>query len=129
MDHSKQKQLRKQIPLVEDDELFRQAVTDHLAQQSDIRTAESADTLHVPSNKGTPDLLLLDLTLPGTDGIETLKIIRNRWPELPVIMLTAIDKIQAVVECIKMGAVDYIAKPFIVEELLASLQRALENVE
>ena len=44
-------------------------------------------------------------------------------------MLTAIDKIQTVVECIKMGAVDYIAKPFIVEELLASLQRALENVE
>ena len=77
MDHSKQKQLRKQILLVEDDELFRQAMNDYLAQQYDIRTAESAETALVLLNKGTPDLLLLDITLPGTDGIETLKIIRN----------------------------------------------------
>lgn len=120
---------KKTILLVEDDELFRQAMHDYLSDLYLIKEADSTEAALILLNKENPDLLLLDITLPGEDGIAALKVIRNRWPELPVIMLTAIDKIQTVVECVKMGAIDYIAKPVIVEELLASLQRSLETVE
>lgn len=126
---SRQSDRNKTILLVEDDELFRQAIHDYLSDYYSIKVAATAEAALIFLNKENPDLLLLDITLPGEDGIAALKIFRNRWPELPVIMLTAIDKIQTVVECMKMGAIDYIAKPIIVEELLASLQRSLEAVD
>jgi two-component system response regulator AtoC len=126
---NKKKDIKRKILLVEDDELFRQAMNDYLAENYIISAADSAETALALLNKEHPDLLLLDITLPGQNGIGLLKLIRNRWPEIPVIMLTAIDKIQTVVECIKLGAIDYVAKPIIVEELLASLERALETSE
>jgi Response regulator containing CheY-like receiver, AAA-type ATPase, and DNA-binding domains len=126
---NKQKQLKKSILLVDDDELFRQAMNDYLSETYLIREADSAETALVLLNKENPDLLLLDITLPGQNGIGLLETIRKKWPELPVIMLTAIDKIQTVVECIKLGAMDYVAKPIIVEELLASLERALDTLQ
>ncbi len=130
MDKSvKQKYIKKNILLVEDDELFRQAMNDYLSEQYTIQEADSGETALILLNKQIPDLLLLDINLPGQGGIDVLKIVRKRWPELPVIMLTAIDRIQKVVECIKLGATDYIAKPIIVEELLASLERAWVSLE
>jgi DNA-binding NtrC family response regulator len=80
-------------------------------------------------NQRVPDVVLLDITLPGQDGVDLLKNIHSRLPDMPVIMLTAVDKIQTVVECIKIGAFDYLAKPIIVEELITSINRALESVE
>lgn len=120
---------RKNILLIEDDELFRAALNDFLADRHNIWPAESGEKGLALLEKRMPDVVLLDITLPGINGIETLKKIKELRPQLPVVMLTAIDRISSVVESIKIGAFDYIAKPIIVEELLSTLDRAIESQE
>ncbi len=70
-------------------------------------------------------LVLLDLTLPGKDGIEVLGSIRARMPELPVIVLTARAAVEQRVEGLDRGANDYVTKPFSLEELLARVRAQL----
>ena len=68
------------------------------------------------------ELVILDLMLPGLSGLEVCQALRMRRLELPVIMLTALDTAEDVVRGLKMGADDYITKPFDLDELLARIQ-------
>jgi two-component system, OmpR family, response regulator len=72
-------------------------------------------------------LVLLDLTLPGKDGMEVLGSIRARMPELPVIVLTARAAVEQRVEGLDRGANDYVTKPFSFEELLARVRAQLRS--
>ena len=72
-------------------------------------------------------LVLLDLTLPGKDGLEVLGAIRARLPDLPVIVLTARAAIEQRVEGLDRGASDYVTKPFSFEELLARVRAQLRS--
>jgi two-component system copper resistance phosphate regulon response regulator CusR len=72
-------------------------------------------------------LVVLDLTLPGKDGIEVLGSIRARMPELPVIVLTARAAVEQRVEGLDRGANDYVTKPFSLEELLARVRAQLRS--
>ena len=72
-------------------------------------------------------LVLLDLTLPGKDGLEVLSEIRRRQPDLPVIALTARAAIEQRVEGLDRGANDYVTKPFAFEELLARVRAQLRS--
>jgi DNA-binding response OmpR family regulator len=72
-------------------------------------------------------LVLLDLTLPGLDGLDVLASIRERLPELPVIALTARAAIEQKVEGLDRGANDYMTKPFSIEELLARVRAQLRS--
>jgi DNA-binding NtrC family response regulator len=74
-----------------------------------------------------PDLLVQDINMPGISGIEILRQVRDLRPELPVVMMTAFGSIDSAVESIKLGAYDYISKPFPKEKLLAVLEKALER--
>jgi DNA-binding NtrC family response regulator len=75
---------------------------------------------------GAPaDLVMLDLMMPGMDGIATLKEIKRRHPDLPVVMMTAYATVKTAVEAIKTGAVDYVTKPFDLEEVRRILGSAL----
>ncbi len=71
------------------------------------------------------DLVLLDLALPGKNGIEILEIIRERAPELPVIMLTAYGTVDNVVDAIRAGAQNFVQKPWDNEKLLADIRAAI----
>ena len=119
----------KRLLLVEDDELFSQALVDYLSPRYSVQPVPNADRAWELLSQEIPELILLDITLPGTDGISMLKALKERLAQVPVIMLTAMDRIQTVVECMKQGAADYLTKPIISEELLASVERALESVE
>lgn len=123
--------MRKKILLIEDDELFQQAVADYLNDRYEILTADCYSKAEEILSKKIPDLVLLDILLPEIDGIEILKRIKSSLPDLPVIMLTAVDKIPKVVESIKLGAFDYIAKQptSLPMELTLSIDRALEASE
>jgi two-component system, OmpR family, response regulator len=72
-------------------------------------------------------LVLLDLTLPGKDGLEVLASIRSRLPELPVIVLTARSAVEEKVRALDQGATDYVTKPFSFEELLARVRAHLRS--
>ena len=72
-------------------------------------------------------LVLLDLGLPGRDGLDVLRSIRSAQPDLPVIALTARDAIEQKVEGLDLGANDYLTKPFAFEELLARIRAQLRS--
>ncbi|MCX5908866.1 MAG: sigma-54 dependent transcriptional regulator, partial [Deltaproteobacteria bacterium] len=74
-----------------------------------------------------PDLIFLDIIMPGKDGIEILREIREFQPVTPVIMLTATRTVKTAVEAMKLGAYDYITKPFDIEEIRLAAQKALES--
>jgi DNA-binding response OmpR family regulator len=76
-----------------------------------------------------PAVVILDIMLPGLDGVGVLKGLRRRGSKVPVVMLTARDAISDKVHSLDLGADDYLTKPFSVEELLARLRALLRRVE
>jgi two-component system response regulator HydG len=74
-----------------------------------------------------PDLLLLDVKMPEMDGLEALRRVREMQPDLPVIMMTGHGTIESAVEAMKMGAWDYLTKPFPQEKLFAQVRHCLEG--
>ncbi|MBI2354604.1 MAG: sigma-54-dependent Fis family transcriptional regulator [Deltaproteobacteria bacterium] len=76
---------------------------------------------------GGPDLLLQDIRMPDLDGIEMLKRVARLRPALPVVIMTAYGTIDSAVEAIKLGAYDYVTKPFPKEKILGVLEKALER--
>ncbi len=84
------------------------------------------------AEKEPPDVVLLDIRMPGMNGLEVLEWFRAEQPDVPVIMMSAFDDTQDAVTAMKMGAVDYVAKPFDVDELILLLKetetrRRLDN--
>ncbi len=76
-------------------------------------------------NQSTYDLVLLDLALPGKNGLEILHLIREQHPDLPVIMITAYGKVDNVVEAIRTGAQNFVQKPWDNDKLLADIRSAI----
>jgi DNA-binding response OmpR family regulator len=81
--------------------------------------------LYLQDGKNKPDLILLDILMPGIDGLQVLRTIKsnNQTKDIPVVMLTALAQENVVMQGIKMGAVDYIRKPFHPKELANRLGR------
>jgi two-component system KDP operon response regulator KdpE len=74
-----------------------------------------------------PDAVLLDINMPGLDGIEVCRAIRRESPRLPIMMLTVQDKEEQKIEALDAGADDYITKPFQLRELIARLRAVLRR--
>jgi DNA-binding NtrC family response regulator len=83
------------------------------------------DALRV-ARKGQFDLALLDLKMPGMDGTEVLSLLKKKHKFLEVVILTGHGSIDSAVECTKLGAFDYLTKPYELENLLDVLKRAYE---
>ena len=78
-------------------------------------------------HKESPAVVVLDLRMPGMDGIEVLKQIKKISSETPVIIITAYSRVQSAVEAIKLGAYDYLSKPFDNDEIVFTVQRAIKE--
>jgi len=114
--------------LVVDDEIaMRHNVRDLLASPS-LRVLEAEDGSRALTlvEREKVDVVLLDINLPGIDGIETLAKIKERTPDLPVILFTAFGTSERVIEAMKKGAYDYIEKPFEADDLQLAISRALD---
>jgi two-component system, NtrC family, response regulator AtoC len=70
------------------------------------------------AERESPDVVLLDIRMPGSNGLEVLEWFKQEFPDIPVIMMSAFDDTKDAVTAIKMGAVDYLSKPFDVDELI-----------
>ncbi|WP_027417289.1 sigma-54-dependent transcriptional regulator [Aneurinibacillus terranovensis] len=99
------------------------------SDEINILTAHSGQDALTIFIKDQPDLVLLDIQLPEMNGIEILKRIKDRCPDCQVIMVTAYATIETAVQAMKIGALDYICKPFKLPELRVTVQQALEYVK
>ena len=75
---------------------------------------------------GESDLMICDIRMSPINGMELLKLARDKRPTMSVIMLTAFGQVDTAVEAMELGAFDYVKKPFLVDELLSTVNRALE---
>jgi response regulator RpfG family c-di-GMP phosphodiesterase len=72
-------------------------------------------------------LVMSDLRMPGMDGVELLRTVRERWPDTAVVLITAVADVDVAVQCLALGAMDYLTKPFHLEEVRARVRQALER--
>jgi two-component system, OmpR family, alkaline phosphatase synthesis response regulator PhoP len=120
--------MRRRLLLVEDDTTLRQALTFNLTREGyDVSTAADGEAALDAARNEHLDLVLLDVMLPGMSGVEVLRVLRREGIATPVIILSAKgDEIDRVVG-LKVGADDYIAKPFSRPELLARIEAVLRR--
>lgn len=116
------------VLVVEDDRALRKAVV-NILQDEDYLTeeAEAGDEGLLLAETHTYDLLVLDIMLPGMDGLSLIKRLRTKGVKTPALFLTAKDSVDARVRGLDAGADDYLVKPFAVEELLARIRALLRR--
>jgi DNA-binding response OmpR family regulator len=116
------------ILVIEDDPAIRRGVVDALSSENyDVSEAGDGDTGLPLALEGEFDLILLDLVLPGADGLDILAKVRDVLPTRPVIVMTARGDESDRVRGLKLGADDYVVKPFSVRELLARVEAVLRR--
>jgi DNA-binding NtrC family response regulator len=114
--------------LVDDDEVYRVALGGELERlHFTVALAGSGEEALAKLHQHEPDVLLLDLRLPGLSGLDVLKTVRERHAAVDVIVLTGHGSIDTAIESIRMGAFDYVSKPCPLDELEVRIHRALER--
>ena len=115
------------ILVVEDEDILRISIGDDLKEEGFTVSLSRSPTLALNLlEKEIFEVAIVDYKMPEMNGVELLKRIKNKWPECLVIIMTAFGTIQTAVEAMKLGAYDYITKPFSNEELVLILKRIEE---
>ena len=115
--------------LVVDDEPRLRQVLLHLMRTDGFRCFEAsngAEALDILERQPVT-LVMSDMRMPRVDGIELLRRVKERWPDTAVVMITAVADVEVAVHCLANGAMDYLTKPFHLEEVRARVQQALEK--
>jgi DNA-binding NtrC family response regulator len=116
------------ILIVDDEQLVRWSLRERLtAEGHDVVEAGTAEEA-VDKARDDIDLIFLDFRLPDGDGLSVLRKVKERTPDLPVILMTAFSTIENAVEAMKLGAFHYVNKPFNLDEVLLLAEKALETV-
>ncbi len=114
------------VLVVDDKELMRDSVGATLQRAGfEVMTADGADGAIEAVSRRRPDALVTDLRMPGQSGLELLERVRRIDDELPVVVMTAFAGVDTAVQAIKLGAFDYITKPFEGDELVIAIKRAI----
>ncbi len=119
--------MKKRVLLIDDEARVRTSLKMVLEPNYEILQAADAQEGLETFRKEGPDLVLLDVILPGTDGLAVLETLRSESRMTPVIMLTGTKSVKTAVDAMKLGAADYLSKPFDVEELRIVVDRALSS--
>ena len=115
------------ILIVDDEKNTREGLARALKRQYRVFTAESAETALSVLSEETVDLMLSDIRMPGEDGLSLLKTVRQRYPSVLCILLTAYGSIETSVEAMKSGAYDFLTKPVNLDQLDIKLDQALKT--
>jgi two-component system, NtrC family, nitrogen regulation response regulator NtrX len=120
----------KRVLIVDDEKNIRLSLSTFLKVEGfDTLESEDGDSALIMLDKEDVDAVILDLVMPGKDGFETLKLIKKKYDQLPVIMLTAHASIDRAVEAMKLGAFDFLEKPPNPEAVAHRLRNALNLKE
>ena len=119
--------MKKRVLLVDDEPRVRASLKLVLEPVYEVLEAADAQAGLDLFKKGSPNLVLLDVILPGTDGLSVLENMRTDDPTIPVIMLTGTKSVKTAVDAMKLGAADYLSKPFDIEELRIVVDRTLNS--
>jgi len=117
------------VLIVDDEEKICTILTKIISDEDfEVKSVNSGEDAIQFVDTFTPDLIVMDQNMPGLNGIETMSVIKDKYPYIVVIFLTAYGSIPMAVEAIKKGAYDYLSKPFDNDEVLIIIRRALEHI-
>ncbi len=121
---------RMRVLVVDDEEGMLEVCHDTLLKLDDVEISVESQSRRAAERLASEsfDLLVTDIKMPGLSGVELLRLARKHNPNLPALMMTAFPAVETAVESMKLGASDYIIKPFIPDDLLATVSRLLENL-
>jgi DNA-binding response OmpR family regulator len=120
--------MNKKILVIDDEKNIRLTLSECLETSNyDVETAVSGEHGMNKYNESKYDVILLDMKMPGIDGMEVLRRIKEQDPLQNIIMITAHGTIETAVEAMKLGAIDYIRKPFTPDEIRSIVRRVLER--
>ncbi|MGP4038377.1 response regulator [Gracilibacillus sp. D59] len=119
----------KTILIVDDEKQMRTMLTLYLRNEFKLIEAENGNEAIHTLKQNEIDLVLLDIMMPALDGIEACKQMKTIKPDIPIILLTALNETSQKVEGLTIGADDYVVKPFEPEELLARIQVQLRHYQ
>jgi putative two-component system response regulator len=115
--------------VVDDDAQVRRSLA-RVIEAHGLSTAEAssgAEALAFLERQGELPIVISDINMPGMDGVTFLREALARYPDMAIVMLTGVAEVTTAVECLKLGALDYISKPVLVEEVRARVDKALEK--
>lgn len=117
------------ILVVDDETGMLEVCADTLKRLPDVETLLENQSARAAERVATEslDLLIADIRMPEVNGVELLRLAREHDPQIAAVMITAYPTVETAIECMKLGAADYITKPFQPEDLLALVRRLLEN--
>jgi DNA-binding NtrC family response regulator len=122
---NKEKIMSEKVLLVDDEKDFLDIMSERMeARGMTVKTADSADQALKMLENESFDAIVMDFKMPGMDGIQALKNIKTRKPELQIILLTGYATVEKTVEAMKIGATDLLEKPADLEALTAKIKQA-----
>lgn len=125
---SEQVDTQKKILIVDDEQAICSTLKDILSDEGFLTdTANNGEEALRKISAARPDLVILDVWMPGQDGIETLKILKSQLPDLPVLMISGHATVSTAVKATQMGAADFIEKPLDLETTVKAVHRILAN--
>ena len=117
---------RSSVLIVDDEEIVRRA---HLRSLEDTgcqaRVAEDGDEAIRVMEQEPADVILLDIRMPGLNGMDVLKTIKKRWPDSEVVVITGYPTIDSAKEAVRLGACNYIAKPVAPDDVIKAANEAM----
>ena len=116
------------IFVVDDEKVAREGLSLALGKLYRVFPFPTAEDALEAMQRNLPDLVLLDIGLPGMSGVEALKEIKSRYPDVLTVMITAYEDVETVVAAMRHGAYDYVVKPIQIEALKIILRNALESI-
>ena len=117
---------RSSVLIVDDEEIVRRAHLRSLQRSGcEARIAEDGNVAIREMEQSPADVILLDLRMPGLDGMDVLKTIKQRWPDSEVVVITGYPTIESAKEAVRLGACDYIAKPVGPDEVVKAANEAM----
>ena len=116
------------IHVIDDEQSIRDGITMTLTPTYRVESFESAEEALSAMAESPPDLVLLDIGLPGMSGIEALHRIRKEYPDVLVIIITAYEDSRTIIQAMKLGAYDYVIKPILMDGLEVTIANAIESI-